>query len=837
MVVSTKPRIYDLAKALTPEEGDEKTRKHNQAEITKQILSVCLKMGLQLKSASSSIDEAQVEQIVEGLNNTGFKLDAAKVNSDINDIVHNKKTAKTTKSTPKEEVKEEPKKKTLRIIRRIKPGQIADEKEAEQATEKQSITESHSQPQVQKQETVIQKQPVETPDVEPKPVQPTVIEEETKKEYYTQEPSRKKNIPDARILQPYRIARPTMIPSMMGRTKRPSKKRGSNTQEEKVKKEEVAVIERQPSIVTITSSLTVKALAERLSLPEIDVVKALFEKGIIRTVNQSVELEAAVNCAKALGFEVLTEEEKKENLLRADISLEAEEDLKPRPPIVTIMGHVDHGKTTLLDAIREAKFNIAEQEKGGITQHIGAYQVEIVDYDGNKRKITFLDTPGHEAFTAMRARGAQLTDIAILVVAADDGVMPQTIEALDHAKAAGVPIVIALNKIDKPEAQPDRVLGELAEHGLLIEDYGGNTVCSKISAKKRLNLDDLLTKITLVADAELLDKLRANPNTNAVGIVIEAELSKEKGSIAHLLIHNGTLKKGDCLVAGTVAGRVRAMFDDHGKEVEEALPSMPVEVIGLSQVPHAGDVFEVCNSYQEAKNIAEQRHLKDKEKRRALGLLDFASKVREGQAQELKVIIKSDVHGSAEAVAKEVTKLSTNEVLVRPIHIGSGNISESDVNLAGSTDAIIIGFHVGLDANAYKASTELGVDVRLYDIIYKITEDLEKAILGLLEPTKEEVKLGKAEVRQIFTFGKGSKIAGAYVTEGKIQRNQIAKVYRKNAVVFEGKIDNLKRFKDDAKEVQTNFECGISFSSFNDLEEGDVIECWTIIEKERTSLT
>ncbi len=574
-------------------------------------------------------------------------------------------------------------------------------------------------------------------------------------------------------------------------------------------------------------------------MPETEVVKNLFAKGIIRTVNQTVEFEVAVECAKSLGYEVITEqEEKKGTTLQPDISHEEEINLVPRPPVVTIMGHVDHGKTSLLDAIRETKFKITEQESGGITQHIGAYQVEVTDYDGNKRKICFLDTPGHEAFTAMRARGAQVTDIAILVVAADDGVMPQTIEAINHAKAAGVPIVIALNKMDKPEAQPDKILGQLTEHDLLIEDYGGKTVCSRISAKKRTNLDDLLTKITLVADAELSNKLRANPNSLATGVVIEAQLSKEKGSIAHLLVQNGTLKKGDCIVAGKVAGRVRAMFDDHGRNIDEAPPSMPVEILGLPGVPNAGDTFQTYKTYQEAKEVATQRQLQqEKERHRSLGLADFSSKVREGQVHELKIIIKADVQGSAEAVSKEVINLSTKDVLVRPVHIGSGDISESDVNLAASTDAIIIGFHVSIDNNAQKIAIDEGVDIRLYEIIYKITEDLEKAIFGLLEPEKEEVKLGTAEIRQVFTYGKGNKIAGSYVTEGKLQRNQIAKLYRKGKVVFEGKIDSLKRFKDDAKEVQTGFECGIAFDNFQDLIEGDVVECWTIIEKERTALS
>lgn len=823
-----KPRIYDLAKVVTQSETDEKTRKQKQSDVTKQIISICDELGYPDKSSSSSIDESLINKIVSSLNEKGLNINIEAMNKDLQENIASKgKKTKASKAQKEQEEKEpeQKPKKQLRIVRRIKPSEIVQEKpeESSLATPTTIIQSTPVKPIEKKEESVTFLKPSVEPLVKKEFLKPDTQPESTKE------------IKKPTILQPFRVAKPTVSPSMMGRTKRPSARRAERQRQKERKEEAIEVVEK-PGTVTLTSSLTVKELAEKLNLSETEVVKHLFEKGVIRTVNQTVEREVAIDLAKSLEYEVLTEEEKTETSLRADISKEAEEDLLPRPPVVTIMGHVDHGKTSLLDAIRETKLKIIDQEKGGITQHIGAYQIEVLDYDKNKRKITFLDTPGHEAFTAMRARGAQVTDIAILVVAADDGVMPQTIEAIDHAKSAGVPIVIALNKIDKPEAQPDRILGQLTEHNLLIEDYGGKTACSKISAKKRQNLDDLLTKITLVADAELGDKLRANPNKPATGVVIEAELSKEKGSIAHLLIQNGTLKIGDCLVAGGVAGRVRAMFDDNGKEVKEAPPSFPVEILGLSGIPNAGDIFQVYPSYQEAKEIAYQKAIKDKESRKQFGLVDFALKVKEGQAHELKIIIKADVHGSAEAVAKEITNLSTDEVLVKPIHIGSGNISENDVNLAASTGSIIIGFHMSVDSNVQKIASELGVDIRTYDIIYKITEDLEKAVLGLLEPEREEVKLGVAEVRQVFTYGKGSKIAGSYVTEGKMQRNQIAKVKRGGKVIYEGKIDSLKRFKDDAREVQTNFECGVAFSKFNDLEAGDIIECWTIIEKERTSL-
>lgn len=822
--MSTKLRIYDLAQACTSHEADQKVRKQKQSDITKQIISICEGLGIPIKSGQSSIDEGSKDKIVTELKIQGLELNLETINDELQKHLAEKKS-KSSKTVAKEaELPKEPQvpvKKQLKIVRRIKPApQVVEEKPQEQSP--LPVKQSLSLESISTHTTSTVKQDA---------LSPIEKREESKPAHTPKEISTPLNLP----MQPFRVAKPTMTPSMMGRTKRPSTRTPRQRKEKEKKEEEIAVITK-PTSVVLTSALTVQELAHKLLLPETEVVKNLFSKGIIRTVNQTIELEVAIECAKSLGHEVITEVAKKGKSLQPDISTEAEEDLEPRPPVVTIMGHVDHGKTSLLDAIRETKFKITEQESGGITQHIGAYQVEILDYDGNKRKITFLDTPGHEAFTAMRARGAQVTDIAILVVAADDGVMPQTIEAINHAKAAGVPIVIALNKIDKPGAEPDRVLGQLTEHDLLVEDYGGKTVCSKISAKQKTNLDDLLTKITLVADADLSTKLRANPKSSAAGVVIEAQLSKERGAIAHLLIQNGTLKKGDCLVVGKVAGRVRAMFDDHGREVTEAPPSMPVEIIGLPDVTEAGDTFQVYTTYQKAKEIAQQKQLQEQEKRRAFGLVDFASQVREGQAHELKVIIKADVHGSAEAVAKEMVNLSTKDVLVRPVHVGSGNISENDVNLAASTNAIVIGFHVSVDTNAQKAATEQGIDIRLYEIIYKITEDLEKAVLGLLEPEKEEIKLGIAEVRKIFTYGKGNKIAGSYVTEGRIQRNQIARIKRNGKQLFEGKIDSLKRFKDDAREVQTGFECGISFEQFQELEEGDQIECWTIIEKERTSL-
>ena len=827
----TKPRIYDLARVFSSNESDEKIRKQKQSDLTKQIILICKDLGFPDKTSSSSIDETLINKIVTSLKEHGLDIQLDKITNELKEATPEKKPRKPQEKAQVEPQEQVPPKKQIKIVRRIKPPPKEEKPPEVPLTTSEALLE-------QKPKEIIKLQPAFTASQE---IHPPLKKEEIKPiSSATKTVQEKSKIPQIQMpLQPFRVAKPTMIPSMMGRTKRPSPSRAFQQQKQRRGSKEIETVTTisKPISVTLTRPLTVKELSEKLDIPETEVVKNLFIKGVIRTVNQILELDQAIECAKSLGYEVITKEEKKEKTLQADISQENEADLVPRPPVVTIMGHVDHGKTSLLDAIRETKLKLTDQEAGGITQHIGAYQVDILDYDGNKRLITFLDTPGHEAFTAMRARGAQVTDIAILVVAADDGIKPQTIEAINHAKAAGVPIVVAVNKIDKPEAKPDRVVGQLTEYDLLPEEYGGKTVCSKISAKKRINLDDLLTKITLVADAELSQKLRANPTKPAVGAVIEAQLSKERGPVAHILVQNGTLRKGNCIVAGKVAGRVRAIFNDLGKEIGEALPAMPVEVIGLPDVPQAGDTFQVYKTYQEAKEVALQRQLKEKELRRSFGLIDFALKVKEGQAKELKIIIKADVHGSSEAVAKEVINLSTKDILVRPVHIGTGNISESDVNLASSTGAIVIGFHIDVDPNASKIANDQGVDIRIYDIIYKITEDIEKAVLGLLEPEKQEIKLGFAEIRQIYTFGKVSKIAGSYVVEGKLQRNQIGRVNRGGKLLYEGKISGLKRFKDDAREVQSGFECGISFESYNDLEVGDIVECWTIVEKERTSLT
>jgi translation initiation factor IF-2 len=634
---------------------------------------------------------------------------------------------------------------------------------------------------------------------------------------------------------PIRIA----APSIRATPPRPPKAhRQAPAERHMAKKEEklrpTAVAVEVPKVVTITSALSVKELADKMIVSETEVIKRLFMKGHMRTVNQLVELELARALATEMEYEVLTEAVEEPVIEEPAEEILSDEDraaLVHRPPVVTIMGHVDHGKTSLLDAIRQTKFLLTDAESGGITQHIGAYHVEVPHEDGTLRQIVFLDTPGHEAFTAMRARGAKVTDIAILVVAADDGVMPQTIEAIDHAKAAGVPIIVAVNKIDKAGSDPDRVLTQLMEHGLVPEDFGGETVTVKVSAKKRQNLDLLLEMILLVAE---MQDLRANPDRPAEGVIIEAELSRGKGAVATALVENGTLREGDFIVAGSKSGRVRALFDDRGQRVKAAGPSMPVEVLGLDEVPQAGDTFEVVEDGQAVKTLVEQRKISEYERRgyhvTLESLHDMLSK---GEVKELSVIIKADVQGTAEAIAESVKKLSATEVAVRVLRTASGDISENDVNLAASSNAIIIGFKTQPDQNAARVAEIAGVDIRTYDIIYQITDDLLKAMQGLIEPLRQEVQIGTAEVRQVFKVGKNLMIAGCMVTSGKVQRGGLARIEREGQIIYEGKVETLKRFKDDAREVAQGFECGMSFEKFNELMEGDKINVFVVQESKR----
>lgn len=594
-------------------------------------------------------------------------------------------------------------------------------------------------------------------------------------------------------------------------------------QPQKPKEDEDAI-----KVITLPEKLTIRELAEAMKIQPAAIVKKLFMKGQMVTVNQEVDFDAAGEIA--LEFNFICEPEEKVDVI-AELLKEEEEDVShmaARPPVVCVMGHVDHGKTSLLDAIRSTR--VTDREAGGITQHIGASVVSI-----NGQNITFLDTPGHEAFTAMRMRGANSTDIAILVVAADDGVMPQTIEAINHAKAAGVEIIVAVNKIDKPSANIDRVKQELSEYELIPEDWGGSTVFCPVSAHTKEGIDNLLEMILLTA--EVLE-LKANPNRNARGLVIEAQLDKGRGAVATVLVQKGTLHVGDSIACGSSYGKVRAMMDDKGRRVRTAIPSTPVEILGLNSVPVAGETFVVCGSDKEAKAfadtyIAEEKTRLLEETKSRMSLDDLFSQIQSGNMKELNIIVKADVQGSVEAVRQSLVKLSNDEVVVKVIHGGVGAINESDVILASASNAIIIGFNVRPDPIAKATADNEGVDVRLYKVIYNAIEDVEAAMKGMLDPVFEEKVLGHAEIRQIFKASGVGNIAGSYVLDGMIERGCKVRVYRGESLVFEGDLASLKRFKDDVKEVRNGFECGLVFDGFNEIEEFDRVEAYKMVEVPR----
>ena len=603
---------------------------------------------------------------------------------------------------------------------------------------------------------------------------------------------------------------------------RSGQRKGAPKQPIPVKKKEI------PEKIVFSGSLTVAELAKKMNVEPSEVIKKLFMLGVMATINQELDKDAIELVASEFNVEV------EEEILidKADLETyfeeeDAEENAIERPAVVTIMGHVDHGKTTLLDSIRNTK--VTEGEAGGITQHIGAYQAET-----NGKKITFLDTPGHAAFTTMRARGAKVTDITILVVAADDGVMPQTVEAINHAKAAEVPIIVAVNKIDKPAANPDRVMQELTEHGLVPEAWGGDTIFVPLSAKHGEGIDTLLEMILLVAEVE---ELKADPKRKAMGTVIEAELDKGRGSVATLLVQNGTLKVGDPIVVGNAFGRVRAMVNDVGRRVKTAGPSTPVEITGLNEVPLAGDRFVVFEDEKTARQIGESRAQDALQAQRSektkVSLDNLFEHMKQGEMKDLNIVLKADVQGSVEAVAAALQKIEVEGVNVKIIHTGAGAITESDIILASASNAIVIGFNVRPDVNAKRTAEAEEVEVRLHRIIYKVIEEIEAAMKGMLDPEFEEKIIGQAEVRQTFKVSKIGTIAGSYVTEGKITRDSGVRLIRDGIVIFEGEVDALKRFKDDAKEVAQGYECGITIRGFNDVKEGDIIEAFIEQEIER----
>ena len=612
------------------------------------------------------------------------------------------------------------------------------------------------------------------------------------------------------------------VEELLAKSKKTKEEKPAEIKIEPVKEETPAVEAKVPpkKTITIVGDINVKDLAEKLEVKPGNVIKELMRLGILATINQRIDVNVAREVAKVFDVEVISKI--KEEGAAAAVQKEEAAHLVHRPPIVVVMGHVDHGKTKLLDAVR--KTNVIATEHGGITQHIGAYQVEV-----KGKKVTFLDTPGHEAFTALRSRGAKVTDIAVLVVAADDGIMPQTVEAINHAKAAGVPIIIAINKIDKPEADIERVKKQLTEHELVPEEWGGKTVVVPISAKQGTGIDELLDMILLTA--EILE-LKANPARSATGIVIEAKLDKGRGPVATVLIGNGTLEIGDTFYVGGVSGKVRALIDDKGKNIKKALPSQPIEVLGAESVPVPGEVFRVVHDDQTARKLSEKKRLEIEQakqiKGKVLSLEDFSRTVKEGVRKDLNIILKADVQGSIEAIKNLLQNLTTSDVRVNIIHSGAGGISESDVMLALASKAIIIGFNVPYEGGAKLLTDDKGVDTRIYNIIYQIADDVKAAMTGLLEPVKEEVILGHASVKALFKYSKVGSIAGCIVKDGKMLRGAHIRILREGKKIYEGRLDALKRFKEDAKEVVAGYECGISIPGYSDFAEGDTVECFEI---------
>jgi len=628
----------------------------------------------------------------------------------------------------------------------------------------------------------------------------------------------------------------TSVPSRprKGPTKTDSSGSKSDSRDRQRRDTRKPVAER-PERIAIANNLTIRELADLTQTPETEIIKQLFFKGIAVNITQTLDIETARAVAAELGIEVdVPDTQAAATKVTEMLDATDLENLQRRPPVVTIMGHVDHGKTTLLDAIRKTK--VAQGEAGGITQHIGAYHVDV-EHNGKVQQVVFLDTPGHEAFTAMRARGTRVTDIAVLVVAADDGVQPQTKEAISHARAAGVPLVVAINKVDKPEAEPDRIKQELTEEGLVAEEWGGDTIMVPVSAIKGDNLDTLLEMILLVAEVE---DLYANPDRPAKGTVIEANLDKARGPVATLLVQNGTLRVGDCIVAGSSLGKIRAMIDDRGERVEEASPSFAVEVLGMNEVPQAGDEFDVYPNEKEARAIADQRASSRRESRlqqamssRRVSLSSLSAQAQEGELKELNLVLKADVQGSVEAILSALNQLPQNEVQIRVLLAAPGEITETDIFLAAANGAVVVGFNTNLASGAEQAAEHEGIDVRQYDIIYNLLDDIQAAMEGLLEPEEVEEPLGTVEVRAVFPIGRGA-VAGCYVQSGKVVRNRRIRVKRAGELVYDGVLDSLKRIKENVREVTAGYECGIGVAKFNDWKEGDTIEAYQMVTKRRT---
>lgn len=806
-----------LKTAEKPKEPEKKAEAEEKAEPEKKNES---EKKAELKEEAEFKDEVEkkaeeTKQIKEAVKEPDTKKEEKKIEKPIQKEVQKKETPETKAEVKEPEAKKEPEKNESNL----NPAKTSSKKKKQK-----------SYAQAKKQTG----QKIDLSNIE---------RDETDEEFIVKTEERKRhvdtrtsNVDLAKIESEERIE--NLVPDNIrvdgGHGKNRNKKnRGFQDNNQKKKPQAKPVKKQIPkkviTEVEIPDTITVSEFAQKIGKPGAEVVKKLFMLGVMATMNQAIDFDTASLIADDFGITVKKEVViTKEDMLFMDTEEEDKaEDLIPRPPVVVVMGHVDHGKTSLLDAIRHT--NVISTEAGGITQHIGAYSVQL-----NGRDITFLDTPGHEAFTTMRARGAQVTDVAILVVAADDGIMPQTIEAINHAKAAGVTIIVAINKIDKDGANPERVKQALVEYDLVPEEWGGDTVVVEVSAKQKINIDGLLEMVLLVAD---MKELKANPNRSAHGTVIEARVDKGKGPVATVLVQNGTLKVGDIIIAGTAVGRVRAMVNDKGRRVKTAGPSTPVEIQGFGEAPSGGDHLTVVSNEKLAREVAEQRKQEMQENKFnsvvKVSLDNLFSQIDEGNMKELDVIIKADVQGSVEAMKQSLEKLSNDEVRVRAIHGGVGAINESDVMLANASNAIIVGFNVRPDAGAVSAAERQEVDIRLYRVIYQAIEEIEAAMKGMLDPEFKEKMLGYAEVRQTFKVSSVGTIAGCYVTQGKIQRNAEIRLVRDGIIIHEGRIDSLKRFKDDAKEVSENFECGIGIENFNDIKEGDIIECFVMEEIER----
>ena len=776
MASRNRIRVHQIAKEMGITSGE--------------VISGLKEIGIPAKSHMSSITQDEYDKFIEYMN---IKREIERRKKEKEEKEKEEKVAKEVKK-PEEAVVEEEKEEKPKVE---KPKKEAKPKRKDKPPKKEK-------PPVREA-----KKPVEEP--------PAVSAEKVKEVAKRFEAAKEEE-------QEVGVIEPIYTPIRSRKARKRKKKRREEIDIEELRVQELKErVDFDAGTIKLPETVTIRELAFMLEEDEEEIQNLLKSKGVAATLTQVLPYDVAKMVCEEFGFEVIPESEEVAPVVEEK---EDEKDLVPRPPVVTVMGHVDHGKTTLLDYIR--KTNVAAREAGGITQHIGAYKVKLPDGE-----ITFIDTPGHHAFTTMRARGAQVTDIVILVVAADDGVMPQTVEAINHAKAAGVPIIVAINKIDKPEANPERVKQELSKYGLIPEEWGGDTIMVPISAKTGQGVDELLEMVLL--QAEMLE-LKANPNKPARGTVLESKLDPKRGPVATLLVQDGTLRVGDAFVAGLHWGKVRAMVNELGERLKEAGPSTPVEVLGLSDVPLAGEPFFVVENEKKAREISEERKERAKEalqEKPRLSLEELMKKLAEGESKELRIVLKADVQGSLEAIKEAVEKLSTDEVKVNIIHSAVGAITETDVMLAQASGAIIVGFNVRPDSKAKKAAEREKVEIRTYRVIYDLIDDVKKAMAGMLEPEYEEVVLGRAEVRQVFNVPKVGKVAGCYVLEGKITRNAQIRVLRDGVIVHEGKLASLKRFKDDVREVAAGYECGMAIDGFQDIKEGDIIEAYELQEVRR----